>query len=105
MLPHIDAKDGLTARVLGANHKGIVLIWCGLNGKRAVLGNRQPGPACMQVSQLSSPNSKVCLRHSLSMSHQLYDAAGRQAGNQSHCLLTSCDMVSASARVDPSKHL
>ena len=59
MLPHIDAKDGLTARVLGANHKGIVLIWRGLNGKRAVLGNRQPGPACMQVSQLSSRNSKA----------------------------------------------
>ena len=53
MLPHIDAKDGLTAGILGADHKGIVLIWRGLNGKRAVLGNRQPGPACMQMSQLS----------------------------------------------------
>ena len=53
MLPHINAKDGLTARVLGADHKGIVLIWRGLNGKRAVLGNRQPGPACTQMSKLS----------------------------------------------------
>ena len=53
VLPHINAKDGLTARILGANHKRVVLIGRGLNGKRAVLGNRQPGPACMQMSQLS----------------------------------------------------
>ena len=80
VLPHVNAKDGLTSRVVGANHEGVVLVWRGLNGERAVLGNRQPGPACMQMSQLW-------------MCQQLYMAAGRQAGSRSHHILMNCDII------------